>query len=162
MDIDKNKRIGLTDEQVKQSREQHGKNRLSIRKKAAAPELDCTGKVGGDGTLAQKIAQKHSVLGLQRIRNRRKELKWSRETLSEKTDVSARFLTCVENGQSGLSLESLGRMSCALGVSTDFLLFGSGTAPIPNDLADALASIPPDYHDLLVKQVRLFSDIIKW
>lgn len=51
-------------------------------------------------------------------------------------------------------------MSCALGVSTDFLLFGSGTAPIPNDLADALASIPPDYHDLLVKQVRLFSDII--
>ena len=58
-----------------------------------------------------------------------------------------------------LSLESLGRMSCALGVSTDFLLFGSGTAPIPNDLADALASIPPDYHDLLVKQVRLFSDI---
>ena len=85
----------------------------------------------------------HVEMG-QRIRNRRKELKWSRETLSEKTDVSARFLTCVENGQSGLSLESLGRMSCALG-----------------DLADALASIPPDYHDLLVKQVRLFSDIIK-
>ena len=102
----------------------------------------------------------HGEMG-QRIRNRREELKWSRETLSEKTDVSARFLACVENGQSGLSLESLGRMSCALGVSTDFLLFGSGTAPIPNDLADALASIPPDYHDLLVKQVRLFSDIIK-
>ena len=97
----------------------------------------------------------HVEMG-QRIRNRREELKWSRET-----DVSARFLACVENGQSGLSLESLGRMSCALGVSTDFLLFGSGTAPIPNDLADALASIPPDYHDLLVKQVRLFSDIIK-
>lgn len=29
MDIDKNKRIGLTDEQVKQSREQHGKNGLT-------------------------------------------------------------------------------------------------------------------------------------
>ena len=29
MDIDKNKRIGLTDEQVKQSREQHGKNMLT-------------------------------------------------------------------------------------------------------------------------------------
>lgn len=29
MDIDKNKRIGLTDEQVKQSREQHGKNLLT-------------------------------------------------------------------------------------------------------------------------------------
>ena len=29
MDIDKNRRIGLTDEQVKQSREQHGKNVLT-------------------------------------------------------------------------------------------------------------------------------------
>ena len=29
MNIDKNKRIGLTDEQVKQSREQHGKNVLT-------------------------------------------------------------------------------------------------------------------------------------
>ena len=29
MDIDKKKRIGLTDEQVKQSREQHGKNVLT-------------------------------------------------------------------------------------------------------------------------------------
>ena len=106
-----------------------------------------------EGVAVKEKKSLHVEMG-QRIRNRRKELKWSRETLSEKTDVSARFLTCVENGQSGLSLESLG-------VSTDFLLFGSGTAPIPNDLADALASIPPDYHDLLVKQVRLFSDIIK-
>ena len=105
-----------------------------------------------EGVAVKEKKSLHVEMG-QRIRNRRKELKWSR--------VSARFLTCVENGQSGLSLESLGRMSCALGVSTDFLLFGSGTAPIPNDLADALASIPPDYHDLLVKQVRLFSDIIK-
>ena len=105
-----------------------------------------------EGVAVKEKKSLHVEMG-QRIRNRREELKWSRETLSEKTDVSARFLACVENGQSGLS--------CALGVSTDFLLFGSGTAPIPNDLADALASIPPDYHDLLVKQVRLFSDIIK-
>ena len=101
-----------------------------------------------EGVAVKEKKSLHVEMG-QRIRNRREELKWSRETLSEKTDVSARFLACVENGQSGLSLESLGRMSCALGVSTDFLLFGSGTAPIPNDLADALASIPPDYHDLL-------------
>mgnify|MGYP005969002301 CR=1 FL=1 len=50
-----------------------GKDRLSIRKKAAAPELDRTGKVGRNGTLAQKIAQKHSVLGLRRIGHRKKQ-----------------------------------------------------------------------------------------
>ena len=71
-----------------------------------------------EGVAVKEKKSLHVEMG-QRIRNRREELKWSRETLSEKTDVSARFLACVENGQSGLSLESLGRMSCALGVSTD-------------------------------------------
>lgn len=95
-----------------------------------------------------------------RIRNRREELNWSREMLSEKTDVSVRFLACVENGQSGLSMESLKRMSCVLRVSTDYLLFGSGDNPIPQDLVDALSEIPPSYHDLLVKQIRLLGNII--
>ena len=57
-----------------------------------------------EGVAVKEKKSLHVEMG-QRIRNRRKELKWSRETLSEKTDVSARFLTCVENGQSGLSLE---------------------------------------------------------
>ena len=39
MDIDKNKRIGLTDEQVKQSREQHGKNVLTPPQRASLWKL---------------------------------------------------------------------------------------------------------------------------
>ena len=46
-----------------------GKDRLPFCKEAAAPELDCTGKFGGDGTLAQKIAHKHAVLRLRRLRH---------------------------------------------------------------------------------------------
>ena len=96
----------------------------------------------------------------QRIKDRRTELKWSRKTLAEESDLSARFLACIENGQCGLSLESLGRMAHALGVTTDYLLFGSGDTPIPHDISDAISAIPPVYHSLLVKQIRLFGDII--
>lgn len=39
MDIDKNKRIGLTDEQVKQSREQHGKNVLTLPQRTSLWKL---------------------------------------------------------------------------------------------------------------------------
>ena len=66
----------------------------------------------------------HVEMG-QRIRNRREELKWSRETLSEKTDVSARFLACVEN-EPGPSLNHL--EGCLLGVTEFLLLVESGTA----------------------------------
>ena len=48
-----------------------GKDRLSIRKKAAAPELDRTGKVGRNGTLAQKIAHKRAIAGLLIFRHRK-------------------------------------------------------------------------------------------
>lgn len=51
-------------------------------------------------------------------------------------------------------------MSRALGVSTDYLLFGSGDGPIPQDLVDALSDIPPAYYELLVRQIRLLGDII--
>lgn len=49
----------------------------------------------------------------QRIRARREDLKWSRDQLSEAADISTRFLACVENGQSGLSMESLKHVPCA-------------------------------------------------
>lgn len=57
-------------------------------------------------------------------------------------------------------MESLKSMSRALGVSTDYLLFGSGDGPIPQDLVDALSDIPPAYYELLVRQIRLLGDII--
>ena len=48
-----------------------GQHRLAVRKKAAAPELDCPGKVGGNGTLAQKIAHKRAIAGLFIFRHRK-------------------------------------------------------------------------------------------
>ena len=95
----------------------------------------------------------------QRIRKVREDLKLTREQLAEASEMTPRFLTCVENGQSGVSLESLKKLSASLRVSTDYLLFGRKYGKIPQDILDALADIPESYYDQLVKQIRLFGEI---
>lgn len=96
-----------------------------------------------------------------RIREMREELKLTREQLAEASEMTPRFLTCVENGQSGVSLESLKKLSASLRVSTDYLLFGRKCGKVPQDIIDALADIPESYYDQLVKQIRLFGEIAK-
>ena len=97
----------------------------------------------------------------QRIREMREELKLTREQLAEASEMTPRFLTCVENGQSGISLESLKKLSVSLRVSTDYLLFGRKYGKVPQDIIDALADIPEDYYDQLVKLIRLFGEVAK-
>lgn len=96
-----------------------------------------------------------------RIRKVREDLNLTREQLAEASEMTPRFLTCVENGQSGVSLESLKKLSASLRVSADYLLFGRKCGEVPQDIADALADIPEGYYDQLVKQIRLFSEIVK-
>ena len=96
-----------------------------------------------------------------RIREVREDLKLTREQLAEASEMTPRFLTCVENGQSGVSLESLKKLSAGLHVSTDYLLFGRKCGKIPQDIVDALEDIPEGYYDQLVRQIRLFGEIAK-
>lgn len=96
-----------------------------------------------------------------RIRRVREDLKLTREQLAEASEMTPRFLTCVENGQSGVSLESLKKLSVSLRVSADYLLFGRKCGKLPQDIVDAVANIPERYYDQLVKQIRLFDEITK-
>ena len=57
-----------------------------------------------------------------RIKQIRKQQKITRETLSEKIDVSSRFMADVESGKAGVSLATLKKLCKTLGVSADFLL----------------------------------------
>ena len=94
-----------------------------------------------------------------RIREVREDLKLTREQLAEVSEMTPRFLACVENGQSGVSLESLKKLSASLRVSTDYLLFGRTCGEVPQDVVDALADIPEEYYDQLVRQIRLFGEV---
>ena len=61
----------------------------------------------------------------QRIRRLRRRKKLSQATLAEKVDVSATYISHLENGMKFMSVETLIALANALGVSTDTILCDS-------------------------------------
>lgn len=59
-------------------------------------------------------------LKIQKLRERRK---LTREKLGEMAEISDRFIYDVETGQKGISAETLYKLSRALNVTSDYLLF---------------------------------------
>lgn len=59
-----------------------------------------------------------------RVRLRREFLDWSRDQLAEKIDVSAQFISDIEYGHKGMSIQTLYKLSQALNVSADYFLAG--------------------------------------
>lgn len=59
-----------------------------------------------------------------RIRNLREAKGYSRDQLSEMTEISSKFLYEIETGQKGLSAATLYRLSKKLSISADYLLCG--------------------------------------
>lgn len=49
---------------------------------------------------------------------------YTRETLAEMVDISAKFLYEIETGKKGFSAETLSRLSKALSISCDYIMFG--------------------------------------
>ena len=62
-------------------------------------------------------------LGL-RICKLREHRKLTREKLGELSNISDRFIYDIETGQKGMSAETLYKLSQALNVTSDYLLFG--------------------------------------
>ena len=61
-------------------------------------------------------------LGL-KIKKLRERRGFSREKLGEITEISDRFIYDIETGQKGISAETLYKLSRALNVTSDYLLF---------------------------------------
>lgn len=60
----------------------------------------------------------------ERIRELRESQNYTREGLAEKVDISAKFLYEIEVGKKGFSADTLCRMSQALSVSCDYIMYG--------------------------------------
>ena len=60
-----------------------------------------------------------------RVSKLREHLGLTREKLGELADLSDRFIYDIETGQKGMSAESLSKLSKALKVTSDYLLFGT-------------------------------------
>lgn len=90
------------------------------------------------------------------IKLRRKIKNTTREKLAEKINVSPRFLAEVEAGKVGVSIQTLVRISEALGVSTDYLL--GLTADVENNeynlLVSNLKKLNSEYYPMLSKIIE--------
>lgn len=70
----------------------------------------------------------------ERIRARRTELGWTQEQLSTKVGISKGFLSDLENGKRKVSAENLMGIAQVLNLSLDFLMKGSDTPSISNEI----------------------------
>lgn len=61
-----------------------------------------------------------------RIRECREKLNYTREVFAEKLDISPRFITDIELGKKGMSIDTLIKICEVLSVSADYLIWGRG------------------------------------
>ncbi len=60
-----------------------------------------------------------------RIRNARENQGYTREKFAEKLDVSVSYLAELERGRTGISVKMLIKVCTLLGLSADYVLFGT-------------------------------------
>ena len=65
-----------------------------------------------------------------RIRDHREFLNYTREQLSEKSDISTQFLADIENGRKSMTAKTLRNISKALSLSADYILNGTTKTPL--------------------------------
>lgn len=73
------------------------------------------------------MAEADNILIGERIKKQRILNGYSRETLAEMVGITPPFCYDLELGLKSMSLQTLERLSSALNVSTDYLLFGTRT-----------------------------------
>lgn len=96
-----------------------------------------------------------------RIKELRKERKWSQKELGEKVDVSESFVSKVESGKKQPSREVTAKIAEVFNVTTDFLLGRSDEADL-NEMLDVkfkamkerLANLPESQREMIMKQAE--------
>lgn len=87
-----------------------------------------------------------------RIRQARENMGYTRETFAEKLDVSVSYLAELERGRTGISVKMLIKVCNVLGLSADYVLFGTERAA-DADRLDAIHRIDSKYLPLLDKVI---------
>lgn len=89
-----------------------------------------------------------------RIRELREIQNYTREAFAEKIEISSKFLYEIETGKKGVSADTLCKISQALSVSCDYIMFGEEVSCKRNEkLVCVLEKINPaqasKMHDIL-------------
>lgn len=87
-----------------------------------------------------------------RIRKAREDMGYTRERFAEILDVSVSYLAELERGRTGISVKLLIKVCRVLGLSADYVLFGSERAEDASRM-DAIQRIDEKYLPLLDKLI---------
>lgn len=88
-----------------------------------------------------------------RIRKAREEMGYTREKFAEKLDVSVSYLAELERGRTGISVKMLIKVCNVLGLSADYVLFGTERTEDEMRL-DAIRRIDEKYLPLMDKVIE--------
>ena len=88
-----------------------------------------------------------------RIRKAREDMGYTREKFAEKLDVSVSYLAELERGRTGISVKMLIKVCNVLGLSADYVLFGSERTEDEMRL-DAINRINEKYLPLLDNMIE--------
>lgn len=91
-----------------------------------------------------------------RIRTQREFMGYTREQFAELLDVTPKFCSDIELGVKGMSVPTLCKISRALRLSTDYILYGTSTVEESNTIALMLQSATPTEREYAERLLRTF------
>lgn len=97
----------------------------------------------------------------ERLRDRRNALGLTQEFIADKAGISLRFYQMLERGEKSVSLDTLIRLSRALTISTDYLLFGDFSHNLESPLVEVLNDLPEPQRENALKILQLYAKSCK-
>ena len=90
----------------------------------------------------------------ERIYRRRKSLKLTQEELAEKLGVSTQMISNLELGKKAVRPENLAKLSVALNISSDYVLFGSDKGSPAESLFEQLLTLNAEELNIITSMVN--------
>lgn len=91
-----------------------------------------------------------------RIRTMREHNGYTREILAEYADVSVQFLADIETGRKSMTTYTLYKMSEALHVTTDYIIYGRTTTEHSSQIIATLETLSTKEKELAEKLLQIF------
>lgn len=96
-----------------------------------------------------------------RIKNRRLELKLTQEQLAELIGVTDTYVGAIERATSKFSIETFVKISQALKLNSDYLLFGTTAENIDNRFSQIIKDIPEEKQELFISLCESIAEKLK-
>ena len=92
----------------------------------------------------------------EQVRLARENAKLTQEILAEKIEVSPQYISDLERGVVGISLATLKKLCCTLGVASDQILFGTELQNRVQVLSNACNGLTDEQFALLIEMVNCY------